>query len=431
MAAVTGTLRHTGGMSGPPTPSRSPLRALAIATFCIYFGYGLVTPILPLFARALGAGPALAGLIVAGFGLASFSLDLSGGRLSGVIGARRTAALGAGMVAFASLLAALAPNVWVLLLSRLVTGAGSAVYVTTALTLIARTTAPERMGRAMSVYQGAILLATAIGPAVGGALAGGAGFRLPFLIYAGIGLATAGIAVRRLPDLPRSRAAPGRDMREALPALPGPGASTTAPPFALVLRDGAFLTALGVAFVVFILRAGVNATAVPLYAHDVLGLGRGATGLALSVSAFSNFFFLPHAGWLADRRPRAAPIIAGLAAALITLALLGLWQSVAGLYAAMVVLGVATAYAGVAPAAVITDVTPTMHSATAMGAYRMAVDLGSVTGPLAAGVLFDWLGVARAFLLMAVPAALMLAAALRLRDTRACRGRSDRAADRR
>jgi DHA1 family multidrug resistance protein-like MFS transporter len=406
-------------MSGPPTPSRSPLRALAIATFCIYFGYGLVTPILPLFARALGAGSALAGLIVAGFGLASFSLDLSGGRLSGRIGAQRAAALGASTVALAALLAAVAPNVWVLLLSRLATGAGSAVYVTTALTIVARTTPPERMGRAMSIYQGAVLLATAIGPAVGGVLAGGAGFRPPFLIYAGIGLVSAVIAVRHLPNLPRSPSSPGSDVREEAPRPVGvPGSPSCTPPFASVLRDGAFLTALGVAFVVFILRAGVNATAVPLYAHDVLGLGRGATGLALSVAAFSNFFFLPHAGWLADRRPRAAAIGIGLAAALVTLALLGLWQSVAGLYAAMVVLGVATAYAGVAPAAVITDVTPTMHSATAMGAYRMAVDLGSVTGPLAAGVLFDWLGVGRAFLAMALPAAVMLTAALRLRDTR-------------
>ncbi len=406
-------------MSGS-SPPRSPLRALAVATFCIYFGYGLVTPILPLFARALGAGSALAGLIVAGFGLASFSLDLSGGRLSGRIGARRAAALGASTVALASLLAALAPNVWVLLLSRLATGAGSAVYVTTALTIIARTTAPERMGRAMSVYQGAVLLATAIGPAVGGVLAGGAGFRLPFLIYAGIGLVSAVIAVRRLPHVPREPIPQGPGARHEAPRLAGvPGSPSCAPSFVPVLRDGAFLTALGVAFVVFILRAGVNATAVPLYAHDVLGLGRGATGLALSVAAFSNFFFLPHAGWLADRQPRSVAIIIGLAAALVTLALLGLWQSVAGLYAAMGVLGVATAYAGVAPAAVITDVTPTMHSATAMGAYRMAVDLGSVTGPLAAGVLFDWLGVARAFLVMALPAAVTLTAALRLRDTRA------------
>ncbi|MER3420677.1 MAG: MFS transporter, partial [Chloroflexota bacterium] len=69
----------------------------------------LVTPILPLFARALGAGPALAGVTVAGFGLASFSLDLSGGRLSDRIGAQRAAALGASTVALASLLAAVAP----------------------------------------------------------------------------------------------------------------------------------------------------------------------------------------------------------------------------------------------------------------------------------------------------------------------------------
>ena len=156
-------------LSARPGP---PLRPLTIATFCLYFGFGLTTPVLPLFARTMGAGGALVGLTVAGFGIASFCFDLAGGRLSDRIGVRRAAAGGALIVLFSALLGAAAPNVWVLLLSRFITGAGSAVYVTTAMNILARMTLPERMGRVMGTYQSAILLGAAFGPSAGGALAG-------------------------------------------------------------------------------------------------------------------------------------------------------------------------------------------------------------------------------------------------------------------
>lgn len=373
-----------------------------MTTFCLYFGFGLVTPVVPLLARDLGASAALAGFAVAAFGVASFCFDLAGGRLSGRIGVRRAAAGGALLIGAAALLAGVSSSVGVLMASRFLTGAGSAIYVTTAMNILSRTTPPERMGRAMSTYQGAILLGVAVGPSVGGLLSSAAGLRLPFFLYAGVGVASALVSLALLPaELPPPRTAGGSSGRLGAAA-----------------RDSAFLTALAVAFVVFILRQGVNSTAVPLYAHETLGLGRGQVGLALSVSALSNVLFLTHAGRLADRRPRGVSISLGLGATLVALALLGLWQSVPGLFAGMFVLGCATAYAGVTPAALVADVTPAASSATAMGVYRMAVDLGSVTGPLMAGVLTGTTGHAPAFLLMAVPALLTLAAALRLRDTR-------------
>ena len=73
----------------------SPLRPLVLTTFCLYFGFGLVSPVVPLFARSIGAGVVLAGVTVAGFSLASFVFDLAGGRLSDRFGVRRTAAAGA------------------------------------------------------------------------------------------------------------------------------------------------------------------------------------------------------------------------------------------------------------------------------------------------------------------------------------------------
>ncbi len=385
---------------------RSPLRALVITTFCVYAGFGLVSPVTPLFARQLGASAALVGLTVAGFGLASFCFDLIGGRIGERVGAARAAAGGAALVAVASLVGVLAPSVPVLLASRFITGAGSAIYVTTAMNIIARTTPPERMGRSMGTYQSAILSSTAIGPSIGGLLAGQAGLRAPFVLYA---IVAAGAALAALWLLPQRLPAPApRRLGEE-----GPGG------IGRVLRGGALQIALATAFVVFILRQGVNSTAVPVYANEGLGLGRGHVGLALSVSALANFLFLPHAGRLVDRRPRGVAIRLGLVATLASLLLLGGPQSMAGLYAGMFVMGVATAYAGVAPAAVITDVTPPAHSATAMGIYRMAIDAGSVSGPLAAGMLTAGLGFRGVFLAMMAPVVVLLLATVRLPDTRA------------
>ena len=88
---------------------RSTLRPLVATTFLIYFGMGLTAPVLPLFARDLGAGEAAVGMLVASFSIASFCFDIAGGRISDRVGARRAATGGALLVGIAGVLAALAP----------------------------------------------------------------------------------------------------------------------------------------------------------------------------------------------------------------------------------------------------------------------------------------------------------------------------------
>jgi MFS family permease len=185
-----------------------------------------------------------------------------------------------------------------------------------------------------------------------------------------------------------------------------------------LLRDAAFLTALAVAFVVFVIRAGVTSTSVPLFAHEELGLSRGMVGIALTCSAASNLLWLPHAGRLADLRPRRVAVVLGLTAALAGLALLSVSNGLVLLLVAMFVLGIATAYAGVTPAAIIADVAPPARSGMALGTYRMAVDGASVLAPLCAGLIAAAAGFHGVFLAFMAPLALVLLAGLRLRDTR-------------
>lgn len=386
-------------MSEGRSDTGAPLRALVVTTFLVYFGWGMTSPVLPLFGRSVGASEAATGLLVAAFAVASFSFDIIGGRVSDRIGARRAAVGGAGLITISSVLAGFAPGFGALLLARLLTGVGSAFYVTTAMNIIARTTLPERMGRSMSTYQGAILTGVALGPAAGGLITEVAGLRLPFFAYAACATACTVMAARTLPV-----------------RLPPPAAATVGG-MGLLLRDPAFLTGLAVAFVVFVVRAGVTSTAVPLFANEGLRLSRGWVGGALTLSAVSNLLWLPHAGRLADRYPRKLAATVGLVAGLVGLSLLAV-SSIPALFAAMLVLGVATAYAGVTPAAIVTDVAPPAQSGTALGLYRMAVDGASIVAPISAGVIAGSVGYRGVFLAFLLPLVLALVAVLRLRDTR-------------
>lgn len=394
------------------TAGGAPLRWLALVTFAIYLGWGIVNPVLPLYAAGFGVGSLAVGVLVASFSVTSFGFDLYGGRLSDRYGARRMACGGALLVAASSVAAGAAPNFGLLLLSRALTGAGSALYVTAAMNILARTAAPGQMARAMSAYQAALMAGVGFGPLLGGVLGSAFNYRVPLFAYAGLAALCAAFSARTLP---------GRLPTAA--ALAGNGAGQREAP---LLRDGAFLTAVALAAAVFVVRAGVLSTLVPLFAKERLHFSGGLIGLALTIAALVNVVVLPHVGRFADRRHRRVAVLVGLGAGLVGLLLLTAPANAAALFASMVALGVCTGYAGVAPAAIIADVAPPGRSGTAMGLYRMGVDFGSVAGPLCAGQLIAVSSYPVAFAAMAVPVALMVPLALRLRDTRRV-ARPDRA----
>jgi DHA1 family multidrug resistance protein-like MFS transporter len=389
--------------AGEAQSGRGPLLWLALVTFAIYLGYGLVSPVLPLYAESFGVGSLAVGVLVASYSVTSFAFDLYGGRLSDRYGARRMACGGALLVAAASVVAGAAPNFAVLLAGRALTGVGSALYVTSAMNILARTTPRERMARSMSFYQGAIMAGIAFGPSFGGLMASAFDYRVPLYGYAVLALLCAVVSIRTLPArLPQPLIRAG----EAAGSVAG------------LLRDGAFITALALATTVFIIRAGVLSTLTPLFAHDQMHLSTQTVGYALTVTALVNLAVLPHAGGLSDRRHRKFAVLIGLAAGIVGMLLLAGSASPPALFAAMIGLGICTGYAGVSPAAIIVDVAPPGQSGMAMGLYRMGVDFGSITGPIVAGQLAATTSYRATFLVLTVPVALMWLLATRLRDTR-------------
>jgi MFS family permease len=387
---------------------------MAVVAFCVALGFGIVVPAVPLFALQFGVGPTAAGAVVSAFALMRFASGLGVGRLVDRAGERRTLMVGIAVVAVSSALAGLAVNYPQLLVLRAVGGVGSAAFTIAATSLLLRVATAAQRGRSQSVYRAGFLLGGIVGPAFGGAVVS-VSLRAPFFLYAGT-LALAGIAAATL--LPRpvpvtsspasgsAGVAPGVGEDDAVPQAVAAGPPRTTLPEAL--RSPAYRAALAGNFAVGFSVLGVRSTVVPLLVVQGLHLGAGWIGTAFAWAALVQGALLLPAGRAVDELSRRATLVTGGVVTAASLVALAAATGPGTLLLAMTVFAAGGALLGVAPAAAVGDVVEG-GGGTAVAVWQMASDLGSIVGPLAAGVLIERGSFATALL---VSAAVVAACAL-------------------
>lgn len=399
------------------------VRVTVGVTVIVMLGFGLIVPTLPLFARSFGVGRAEVGLLNAAFGVARLATDLGAGPIVARLGERMSATLGTAVVGLSAALSAVAPSFGFLVLFRSLGGAGSSLLFVALMSYLLRSVDPGRMARAMSLFVSSFLLGTVLGQPIGGLIAEWFGLAAPLWFYAGACGISAVLMLRRLTGA--RKAAPVRPptetAAEVLAESEGPVASSWKRARVL-LRSQPFVTALVANAVMFWLLASVRLTLVPLFAGEEAGLSELGIGVVLGASAVGQFAVVGWAGRVADTRGRKAALIPGLAGLLVTVAVLGVTAEPWVLAVTLVAMGVATGFAAVVPAAVVADVTPGGSSASAVGVFRFAGDVGFVLGPAITGLVADLSGFGGAFLVAALPVAAVLVLALRMPETLANRG---------
>ncbi len=115
-------------------------------------------------------------------------LLLTGGALGDRFGRRRMFTAGVAVFTAGSAAAALAPTIGVLLAARALQGAGGAMFVPLTLTMLSAVTPSARRGAVLGAWGGIGGLGAALGPLVGGALAGSVGWRAIFWVNVPVGL---------------------------------------------------------------------------------------------------------------------------------------------------------------------------------------------------------------------------------------------------
>jgi len=398
---VPRALTRLAGLTGRSGGLPREVLVLGGVAFAVALGFGFVAPAIPVFARHFGVGRTAAGGVISVFAGMRLVCALGAGRLVERLGERLVLATGIAVVAVSSALAGLATSYPQLLVLRGIGGAGSAMFSVSAATLLLRSVGADQRGRASGLFQGGFLLGGIAGPALGGFVTG-VSIRLPFFLYAGTLAAAGTIGLLLLP-----RAAGARDA----------ATETATISVREALRSRAYRAALAAQLADSWAVLGVRSALVPLFVVEGLHASPVWTGVGFVVVAALNAVVLLPAGRLADSAGRRPVLAGGCFIGALSLGLLALPLGLPGYLVSMALLGLGSGMLDVAPAAVVGDVLQG-RGGTVVAAYQMAGDVGSVSGPLAAGRLADTAGFGAAFGLTAVVMAGAGALALAAPETR-------------
>ncbi|MBE0525904.1 MAG: MFS transporter, partial [Candidatus Thorarchaeota archaeon] len=157
---------------------------LSLVTLLVLLGLSMVAPILPTYAESFQVSYIFVGFVISSFALARMFLDIPAGLLSKKFDKKKIMIGGLVLIYISSILAGIASDYIILVIARLIEGAGSALYVTTATVYLAQISGKEKRGQWMSFYMGMLLLGSIFGPTFGGIIADAYGIRAPFFAYA-------------------------------------------------------------------------------------------------------------------------------------------------------------------------------------------------------------------------------------------------------
>lgn len=378
-----------GGVPSAPT-IRIPreIWVLIAAAFVIAVGFGLITPVLPQFARSFGVGVTAASVIVSAFAFFRLVFAPVGGRLLTRLGERPVYLMGLLIVAVSTGATAFAQSYPQLLAFRALGGIGSTMFTVSAMALIVRLAPPAIRGRVSSAYATAFLLGGVTGPLIGGLL-GNLGLRVPFLVYAVALLVAAGVVAVFLS---------GASLAARTPQHADPPMT-----FRLALTDRAYRSALVSAFANGWSNFGVRVALIPLFVTAVVSQAPWVAGVTIAVFAVGNALALTLSGRLADSVGRKPLILTGLVVSGLATVVLGLLESLPLILLASLVAGAGAGTLNPAQQASVADVVGSNRSGgPVLAGFQMATDTGAILGPILAGAVVDLWGYDVAFALTGV-----------------------------
>ena len=179
----------------------------SLALFAFTLDRLVVATALPAIRTGLAAQVSGLEWTVNAYTLSFAVLLLTGSALGDRFGRRRVFTVGVAVFTAGSAAAALAPTIGTLVAARALQGAGGALFVPLTLSMLSAVTPSERRGAVLGAWGGIGGLGAALGPLVGGALAGSIGWRAIFWLNVPVGLTLMTLGRLRLAETrgPRAR----------------------------------------------------------------------------------------------------------------------------------------------------------------------------------------------------------------------------------
>jgi MFS family permease len=396
-------IRNSKWLKGLPRE----VAVLSVIAFFVAIGFGIVIPTIPVFARSFGVTALAASSVVSVFALMRFTSSPISGKLVDRFGEKKVLASGLIIVSISSLLSGLANSFVELILWRGAGGVGSAMFTVSAFSLILRLAKPNQRGRAVSAFNGGFLIGGLAGPAVGGIVIS-ISLRAPFFVYSVSLMFAAATAIfmlnkAALNDITKDE---NDDTKEGIFE------------FIKALKIQPYAAALSVNLATGFISFGLRSAILPIFVVEGLLQKPSMIAIGFLVTSITQAIFLSSAGRTTDERGRKPAMVIGTSAMLFAVLILIVLPTTFGFLLSMAIGGIAAAFMGAAPAAVVGDVIGNKKSGSLIAGFQMTTDFGSIAGPLVAGYLVDQAGFSWAFASGALIALLALSLSLAMKETK-------------
>ncbi|KWX74763.1 MFS transporter [Paenibacillus jilunlii] len=363
------------------TKQKAALLVVGIAIFLDMLIYGLVVPILPKYASALGASQTEIGLLFGSYAIALFIATPIFGALSDRIGRRGPMLWGLLGLAAATLLFAFAEEYWMLIAARALQGLAAAITWTSGLAILADLYPSEERGKAMGLALSGQAAGILLGPSLGGWMYQLGGYKLPFLFAAVLAIADGVLRVFLLRDLPERTS------------------GTFLSSFGL-LRNRSLLLICGVVVIGSAIPSVLEPT-LPLHLQEKFNAEPGFIGMLFAIPTLSYALATPWIGKLASKIGYKKAVLIGLAVVAISLPLSALPGSMWMQGASLVLLGISMGMvlAPCLPAlADISEQSGLPSYGITFALYNTAYSFGMIVGPVTSSALTDAIGLKLSYL---------------------------------
>jgi EmrB/QacA subfamily drug resistance transporter len=198
------------------TPGALVMAVTGLGGFLVSLDVSIANTLLTPIGRELGvADRAALSWIITGYAIAFAAVLVPAGRVADRIGRRRSCLAGLLVFAAGSVLCGIAPNLWVVLVGRVVQGFGAATVAPASLGLLLSVTGTRLRAVYTARWIGAAALGMCLGSIVGGLLTDAGSWRWAFLANLPVVLLVL-IASPRLPETPRQ---PGSSLPDPVGAV--------------------------------------------------------------------------------------------------------------------------------------------------------------------------------------------------------------------
>jgi len=169
--------------------TKRALPILFLVMFLVMVGFGIIIPVLPFYAKEIGANPTELGLLMAVYSLMQLIFAPIWGQVSDRIGRKPVMMIGITGLAISFFIQAISTQLWMLFAARILGGILSSANMPTAMAYVADITTEENRGKGMGIIGAATGLGFVFGPAIGGIFSK-ISLNMPFYLASGSSLIT-------------------------------------------------------------------------------------------------------------------------------------------------------------------------------------------------------------------------------------------------